>query len=107
MLRRSAVILALAALFTNLFLVSIPSAHASVHSFAQEDSSENAGEGEESGTEEEVGSNEGQSEPAEEETGPPWTYQMGRLTAILLVIMALSIGLLYWRLVVKRQRQGI
>ena len=109
MLRRSAVILALAALLTNLFLISIP-AGASVHSFAQEDSSESGnegGEGGSEGTDAEVGSSEGQSETAEEESGAPWTYQMARMAVILVVLMGLSIALMYWRLVVKRQREGI
>ena len=34
----------------------------------------------------------------------PWTYQMARLSILLLVGLAAAIGLLYYRLVVKRQR---
>ena len=43
------------------------------------------------------------SETAEEE-GPPWTYQMARIGIGLLVLMALGLGLLYYRMVVSRQR---
>jgi hypothetical protein len=119
MRRRPAVILMLAALFSTLFIASLPSAHASGAAFAQEDASENSDQGDESdagstdedegsgSTEAEVGSNEGQTETAEEETGPPWTYQMARMSAALIVLLALTLGFLYWRLVIQRQRRGI
>jgi hypothetical protein len=55
----------------------------------------------------ESGANEGQVESGETETGPPWTYQMARITLALLVVMALAMGALYWRLVVQRQRRGV
>jgi hypothetical protein len=58
-------------------------------------------------SEAESGANEGQVEGAETETGPPWTYQMARMSLALLVLMALAMGGLYWRLVVSRQRRGI
>jgi hypothetical protein len=38
------------------------------------------------------------------EAGPPWTYQMARLSLVLLVGLALGIALIYHRLVAKRQR---
>jgi hypothetical protein len=41
---------------------------------------------------------------AETETGPPWTYQMARITVVLVVFLALGLGLLYYRLVVRRRR---
>jgi 4-amino-4-deoxy-L-arabinose transferase-like glycosyltransferase len=44
---------------------------------------------------------------AEPETGPPWTYQMARLSVALLVLLALGIGLMYYRLIAKRQRGEI
>lgn len=61
-----------------------------------------------SGTSEaETGANEGQVEGSETETGPPWTYQMAWITLALLLLMALAMGALYWKLVVQRQRRGI
>lgn len=49
------------------------------------------------------------SEPApspteEEEAGPPWTYQMARISLLLLALLLLGMGAIYYRLVVKRQR---
>jgi hypothetical protein len=38
------------------------------------------------------------------ETGPPWTYQMARISLALLVALALGIAFIYHRLVTKRQR---
>jgi hypothetical protein len=38
------------------------------------------------------------------ETGPPWTYQMARVTVVLVVLLGLGLGLLYYRLVVRRRR---
>jgi hypothetical protein len=38
------------------------------------------------------------------ETGPPWTYQMARITVVLVVFLGLGLGLLYYRLVVRRRR---
>ncbi|MGH2757388.1 MAG: hypothetical protein ACRDI3_06330 [Actinomycetota bacterium] len=52
----------------------------------------------------ETGAGEGSSEEAATETGPPWTYQMARILLVLLVFLGLGIGLLYWRLIVSRQR---
>jgi hypothetical protein len=61
-----------------------------------------------SGAEAETGANEGQTEGGEtEETGPPWTYQMARISLALLVLMGLATAGLYWRLVVQRQRRGV
>jgi hypothetical protein len=38
------------------------------------------------------------------ETGPPWTYQMARITLVLVGLLGLGLGLLYYRLVVRRRR---
>jgi hypothetical protein len=42
--------------------------------------------------------------PTEEEAGPPWTYQMARISLLLLALMLLGMGAVYYRLVVRRQR---
>jgi hypothetical protein len=42
--------------------------------------------------------------PTEEEAGPPWTYQMARISLLLLALLLLGMGAVYYRLVVKRQR---
>lgn len=39
-----------------------------------------------------------------EATGPPWTYQMARISLVLLVLLALGLGYLYYRLVARRSR---
>lgn len=39
--------------------------------------------------------------------GPVWTYQMSKITVLLLVVMILALGALYYRLVVKRRRGEI
>ena len=57
-------------------------------------------------TAEETGADEGETGAAAEETGPPWTYQMARLSILLMVVLALGIGFWYWRLIARRQRSG-
>ncbi len=54
----------------------------------------------------ETGANEEQTEDAAtpETTGPPWTYQMARITLALLVVLALGLAYLYYRLVAQRRR---
>jgi len=52
----------------------------------------------------ESGAGEGASEEAVTETGPPWTFQMARIALVLLLFLGLSVGLMYWRLIVSRQR---
>lgn len=55
----------------------------------------------------ETGADEGQVEGGEsEETGPPWTYQMARMSLALLILLGLAMAGLYWRLVLQRQRRG-
>lgn len=55
----------------------------------------------------ESGAGEGETEEASTEaTGPPWTYQMARITLVLLVLLALGLGYLYYRLVASR-RKGV
>ena len=38
------------------------------------------------------------------ETGPPWTYQMARITLALTVLLGIGIALMYRKLVGTRQR---
>jgi hypothetical protein len=40
----------------------------------------------------------------EEEAGPPWTYQMARISLLLLAFLFLAVGGAYYRFVVKRRR---
>ena len=58
-------------------------------------------------TAEETGADEGETEGAAEETGPPWTYQMARLGILLVLVMILGVGLAYYRFVVRRQRGAL
>ena len=45
-------------------------------------------------------------EGAAEEEGPLWTYQMARLSLLLLGVLGLGMGWWYYRLVVRRRRAG-
>jgi hypothetical protein len=38
------------------------------------------------------------------ETGPPWTYQMAKITLVMVLFLGLAIGAIYYRLVVRRRR---
>lgn len=51
-----------------------------------------------------TGSESDASTPAEPETGPPWTYQMARITVVLSLLLALAIFRWYWKLVGSRQK---
>jgi hypothetical protein len=64
-------------------------------------------EGQESeDTAEETGAEESQTEGAADETGPPWTYQMARISILLMLVLGLGIAFWYWRLIARRQRSG-
>jgi hypothetical protein len=76
---------------------------ASTQVTAQEEESEGQDQGGQD-PETETGADEGETEGAAEETGPPWTYQMARMGIALMVVLALGIGLAYYRFVTKRQR---
>lgn len=80
--------------------------HARSLTVAQEQEEEEPGAGQEGQDqpEAETGAEEGQTEEAAEEEGPPWTYQMARLSLVLLALLALGIGAAYYRFVVMRQR---
>ncbi|HET7481665.1 MAG TPA: hypothetical protein VFK89_02265 [Actinomycetota bacterium] len=60
-----------------------------------------AGKGQSDPEAETGGSN---SKETTEEEGPPWTYQMARIGIALLIFMFLGLGLLYYRMIAKRQR---
>jgi hypothetical protein len=66
-----------------------PSAEAEEDAPGDDDAEEGAEEGEEAAT---------------PEAGPPWTYQMARMTIGLTALMLLAIGMAYYRFVVRRQR---
>lgn len=52
----------------------------------------------------ETGSGADQTEEAVEESGPPWTYQMARISLASLALLGLAIAGAYYRFVVVRQR---
>jgi hypothetical protein len=72
--------------------------------FQEDESGDKAGTGQ-SKPDAETGASKKESEPAAEETGPPWTYQMAWISIALTVFLLLGTGSLYWRLVVTRRRQ--
>lgn len=47
---------------------------------------------------------EGDSQEAATETGPPWTYQMARISLVLLVLLGLAVARSYYKLVGSRQK---
>ncbi len=118
MLRSRLIVSILAALAVVFLVIPTPVFGAPARVLAQAgEGDEDTGTEEGSETEGETGGGEGQSdpetetetggegsEPAETETGPPWTYQMARIGLVLLVFLALSIGLAYYRFVASRQR---
>ncbi len=58
------------------------------------------GEGEPSA---ETGAGADEQQAAEEE-GPQWTYQMSRITLVMLLFLLLAMGALYYRMIGSRQR---
>ena len=56
------------------------------------------------GAESETGAGEEEQASTEEEEGPQWTYQMARITLVMLVLLLLAVGALYYRMVARRQR---
>lgn len=61
------------------------------------------GEGGEGDPEAEVGADEGQEGAAEEEEGPQWTYQMSKITLVMLLLLFIAMGALYYRMIARRQ----
>lgn len=107
------------------FLVALPTAGASTVTLSQEsetDSEEGVVTGEDEtqqgeGTNEEegegasgadaetgAGADEQGSGSSTEEEGPPWTYQMARIGIVLMVLIGIALGALYYRMIASRQR---
>jgi hypothetical protein len=97
-----------------LVLIAAPQAIAVAHPVvvAQADQGDSETQGEEvsgeqngqSDTDAETGTDKKDSEPAEVESGPPWTYQMARIIVVLAILLGLAIFRWYWKLVGSRQR---
>ena len=111
----------LSVLVLALFVIAIPSVSFAAERtvFAQGTSDDEETQGEEpteEGSEEgevsegqtepeaETGSEEAETGEAATETGPPWTYQMGRMALALTALLALAIIRMYYKLVVSRQK---
>ena len=45
-------------------------------------------------------------EAAEEETGPPWTYQMARMSVGLVILLLAGTAFLYYRMIGARQKRA-
>ena len=67
---------------------------------------EGIGEGGEGEADAETGAGEDEQAPAteEEEEGPQWTYQMSKITLVMLLLLFLAMGALYYRMIARRQR---
>ncbi len=65
-----------------------------------EDGISEGGEGEPSA---ETGAGDDEAQATEEE-GPQWTYQMSRITLVMLLLLLLAMGALYYRMIGSRQR---
>ena len=104
---------------------SAPATHGSFTFAQDEDTTTTEDEGvigeedESQGTEDTEGSESGQSDEeaetgakkgktaegeAPEEEGPPWTYQMARIGIVLMLLVFGAIAMLYYKMVVLRQR---
>lgn len=110
---RLAMVLSLVLVLGSFALLGSPASAAAVVTLAQEQPGEDAetqgGEGQDEGgagqddPAAETGADEGQTEEVAEE-GPPWTYQMARITLALLALLGLALVLLYYRLVAQRRK---
>ena len=69
-----------------------------------EDAEEGGGSGGQDEPEAESGASEEETEGATPEAGPPWTYQMARISLLGLAALLLACAYLYWRLVAQRRR---
>lgn len=64
-------------------------------------------QGDEEGTAGETGAGAGETEAGATETGPPWTYQMARISIVLLILTLVGVFAAYWRFVYQRKKAGI
>jgi len=102
---RLAILIALVAMLGSLVL-TVPSAHAHPGvTFAQEDDGGGGSDSENGGGQGEAEGG-GESGGAAEETGPPWTYQMARISLALLFLTLLGVGFAYYRFVATRRKHG-
>lgn len=105
---RIAILMALAAIVGSLMTAPLAHAQAEVTLSQQnqeEGDSESGGSGNR-GDEGQQGEGGGESDEAAEETGPPWTYQMARISLILLFLTLLAVGFAYYRFVATRRKHG-
>jgi len=108
---RKLVPLVFALLILGVQAISFVPAAAGVH-LAQEEGTENenaeggeeAGSEGQSGADAETGAGEGETEEATEEEGPPWTYQMARISIVMILGLIAGVGLLYYKLIASRQK---
>ena len=98
-------------IFTILLMLFVAASPALAQDQGDESSQEQSGEEAEEGGEgqsdadAETGAGEEEQEAAAtEEEGPPWTYQMARITLVLLLLLFAAFGLMYYRGVVVRSR---
>lgn len=73
---------------------------------AQGTDSESETQSDEEGADAETGAGEEEQGPAAEteEEGPQWTYQMSKITLVMLLLLFLAMGALYYRMIARRQR---
>ena len=114
---RTAVLFLLLALVVNVAFVATPTALGAV--LAQqpnEDTGTTGGDAQDQGEgagqddpDAETGASEDQAEEgtSAEATGPPWTYQMARISLALLVLLAIGLGVLYVRLISSRRKGAV
>ena len=113
---RFAVVSLLLAVLASVGVLAMPAAYAGpgivVAQQPNEDTGAQGGDAQDPGQGEgqddpdaETGAGEGETEEGTSaEAGPPWTYQMAWITIALLVLLALGLGYLYFRLIVTRRR---
>lgn len=94
----------------NIEIVVSPKSGEVTAVFAQGDSEDSETQGEteggegQSGEEAETGSEEADTGEAATETGPPWTFQMARISLVLTLLLGLAIARWYYKLVASRQK---
>jgi hypothetical protein len=97
-------VLSASAAFARPFVVAQEQDGGSGTDQGAEDTSSGQGQEGQSDPEAETGAGAGSQEGAEPEEGPPWTYQMAKISLVLLLLVFLGMGLSYWKLIGSRQR---